>query len=50
MIAGMVFAYWHFVIAEKYAYTIDWWLFGIPLWKRMKPSYCEENSNFSTLK
>ena len=50
MISGMIIAYWQFVMAEKYSYIVDWWIFGIPLYKRIQPNYTEENTNFTTRK
>ena len=35
MIAGVVFAHYFWILSEKYSFTIDWWLFKIPLDKRM---------------
>ena len=48
MAAGMVIAYWQFVLAEKYSYLVDWHIFGIPLFKRIRPAYDEEGSGFAT--
>ena len=35
ILAGVVFAHYFWILSEKYSYTVDWWLFRIPLGKRM---------------
>jgi hypothetical protein len=35
MIAAIIFAHYFFMISEKYCYVIDWYIFGIPLSKRI---------------
>jgi hypothetical protein len=43
MIAAVVFAHYFFIIAERYSFIIDWYIFRIPLSKRLA------NDNRSTL-
>lgn len=35
MMAAVIFAHYFWVMAEKYSYIIDWYIFGIPLSKRL---------------
>lgn len=35
MISGVLFAHYIFILAERYSYLIDWYVFGIPLEKRL---------------
>ena len=35
IVAGIVFAHYFWILSEKYSYSIDWWIFRIPLEKRM---------------
>jgi hypothetical protein len=35
MVAGIVFAHYFWILAEKYSYIVDWNIFRIPLNKRM---------------
>lgn len=38
MIAAVIFAHYIFIMTEKYCYLIDWYIFGIPMSKRLKIS------------
>ena len=35
MFSGMIIAHYFWIICEKYSYIIDWYIFKIPLGKRM---------------
>jgi hypothetical protein len=35
MLAAVIFAHYFFIMAEKYSYLVDWYIFGIPLHKRL---------------
>jgi len=35
MMAAVIFAHYFWVMAEKYSYIVDWYIFGIPLSKRL---------------
>jgi len=35
MIASVIFAHYMFIIAERYSYIVDWYVFGMPLSKRL---------------
>ena len=35
MISGVIFAHYLWIMSEKYSYLVDWYVFGIPLEKRM---------------
>lgn len=35
MISGVIFAHYLWIMSEKYSFLIDWYIFGIPLEKRM---------------
>ena len=35
IISGIVFAHYIWILSEKYSYFIDWYIFRIPLGKRM---------------
>lgn len=35
MLAAVIFAHYFFILAEKYSYLVDWYIFGIPLHKRL---------------
>lgn len=48
LLAGFLFAHYMFLICEKYSYIIDWWIFRIPLSKRLAP--CEMSVNFISCK
>jgi len=50
MIAGIIFAHYIYILSEKYCYLMDWYVFGIPLAKRMATSnddFKEENPAFN---
>ena len=36
MIAGIGFAHYFWILADKYSYLVDWHLLGIPLTKRLR--------------
>lgn len=38
IISGILFAHYFWIMAEKYCYLVDWYLYGIPLEKRMASS------------
>lgn len=35
MIAGIIFAHYFWILSERYCYLVDWYIFGIPLSKRL---------------
>jgi hypothetical protein len=38
MLAAVIFAHYIFIMAERYSYLVDWYVFGIPLSKRLANS------------
>ena len=34
IVSGIAFAHYFFIMAEKYSYLVDYYIFGIPLQKR----------------
>ena len=50
MFAGIVFAHYFWIMSEKYSFVIDWYIFRIPLAKRLAndssyTEYLENNEN-----
>lgn len=50
MLAGIIFAHYFWIISEKYSFAIDWYIFRIPLAKRLANDtqyleYLENNDN-----
>ena len=35
MFTGAIIAHYIWIMSERYAYLIDWYIFGIPLYKRI---------------
>lgn len=35
MLAAVIFAHYIFIMAERYSYLVDYYIFGIPLAKRL---------------
>jgi hypothetical protein len=40
MLAAVIFAHYMFIISERYCYLVDWYIFGIPLSKRLVNNDC----------
>jgi len=36
MISSVIFAHYIWIMAERYSYLVDWYIFGIPLQKRLQ--------------
>jgi hypothetical protein len=47
MLAAVIFAHYFWIMSEKYSYVIDWYIFRIPLAKRLAndTSYSEYLDN-----
>ena len=40
MLAAVIFGHYLFIMAERYSYLVDWYIFGIPLAKRLVNNNC----------